>query len=460
MHALLPDERGQRLLVGRDAELAQVVQKLQRGKIVCLDGHVGIGKTSLVNVGAKRCLDLFTAGSSSQLLLPLNEVLQLSKTDTIDAFCASTLRKVAAALMRYRETIPRNDISLSAGQDLAAWLSSPVAHHVNESLGASFSAGVPGVLASGLTVGQTQSAQMNTSAGFAQQGFEDMVKAWLAEIFGPGRNPGGVVCVIDNLEILESASEARNFLDVLRDRLLIQPGLRWVLCGASGVINSLAASARLRSFLSHPTLKIDNVSPAYVEPLLRARLKEFSDEPDESERLLPVALEDLKNLYVILNFNLRDLMQYADQYTEHMAAIGQVNLSHEQRRERFRKWLMRESEETYRALAGRLHKDAWNILDTAMSDEFKGTFGLGNYKQFNSQTSVTMDNKKYKSYLKNLVKFGLLTKSIDENDDEDDSLDRGIYRVSAKGAMIHYARIVLGERQSYGSVDWLKTVSY
>ena len=460
VHALLADERGQRLMVGRDTELHQVVRKLQIGTgIVCLDGHPGIGKTSLVNVAAKRCLDLYTGGQSPNLILPLHDSMQLSKTDTIDGFCASALRKVAAALLRYRHSLGEG-VPSREGNDVEAWLTSPVARIVSETVSGSASAGFPGVVSLGATGSRTESPSMNTGTGYSQYGFEAQVKAWLTEIFGAGPNKGGVVCVIDNLEILETGAEATNFLDALRDRLLLQPGLRWVFCGASGVINGLAASPRLRSFLSHPVIKVESISPSQIEPLVRARLREFSADPLDAEARLPIGVGDLKRLYTILNFNLRDLLQYPDQFCDHWAALGYPQATEEAKAHRFGKWLKKESEDTYRAISGYVPEDAWNLLDTALSDQFQGTFGLGNYKQFNASTSVTVSEKKFKAFLNTLVKHGLLTRSVEDDREENDPLERRTYRVTAKGAMIHYARILSNARQSFASYDWLKTVVY
>lgn len=118
VHALLADERGQRLWVGLDTELHQVVRKLQIGTgIVCLEGHPGIGKTSLVKVAAKRCLDLCIGGRSPNLILPLHDSMQLSK-------------KVAAARLHYRHSFV-DEVPSREGSDVEAWLTSPVARMVS-----------------------------------------------------------------------------------------------------------------------------------------------------------------------------------------------------------------------------------------------------------------------------------------------------------------------------------------
>ena len=72
VHALSADETGERLLVGRDDDIHLVAQRLHKhGKITCLDGHVGVGKTSLVNVAAYKCYKAYLAGETPQLLLSL-----------------------------------------------------------------------------------------------------------------------------------------------------------------------------------------------------------------------------------------------------------------------------------------------------------------------------------------------------------------------------------------------------
>lgn len=61
-------------MVGRDEEVKQVAKSLHKhGKITCLDGHVEVGKTSLVNVAAYLCYEAFTGARTPQLLVPVAE---------------------------------------------------------------------------------------------------------------------------------------------------------------------------------------------------------------------------------------------------------------------------------------------------------------------------------------------------------------------------------------------------
>ena len=68
--SLPPDETGEKLLVGRDAELTQLVSRLQDStKIPIVEGLNGIGKTSLVNVAAHRLYQTHLAGRGA-LFIP------------------------------------------------------------------------------------------------------------------------------------------------------------------------------------------------------------------------------------------------------------------------------------------------------------------------------------------------------------------------------------------------------
>jgi hypothetical protein len=302
--------------------------------------------------------------------------------------------------------------------------------------------------------------QLNTSTGFSEQGFEQLIRTWLNEIFSVQGN-GGVVCVIDNLELLESGVAARRTLEALRDKLFNVNGLRWVFCGANGVLHSLAASPRLGAFLNTPIVEVQNIAPADIEHLLRARLKEFSDDANAAEEALPIRMADLKHLYSIVNFNLRDLLNCADSYCEHQFSVGALSATEEQKQARFEKWLEKNTTDSYNTLSSRISSDAWAVLDIAMSDTFQGNFGVGDYGSFNSNSKIKITEGTFVKWLRDLVKLGLLSKSIDDDTSgSDDGFKRDVFSVTAKGAMVHYARMSKNETHSLLSVNWLRRVHH
>jgi hypothetical protein len=460
VQALKPDDRGVRLLEGRDTEINLVVQKLHKhGKITCLDGHVGVGKTSLVNVAGFTCYQGFLSGRTNQLLIPMPEAFQLDKTEDANQFCAKVFRRVAQTLIKYRTDLKALGLAPEKALRLDAWLNSPIVEHINGALGIGGSFAVLGVASVSGTAGVAGSQQVNTSAGFTEQGFEQLVRDWLGQIFSAEGN-GGIICVIDNLELLESGVQARRTLEALRDRLFTVNGLRWVFCGANGVIHSLAASNRLSSFLNAPILDVEHIKPTTLEPLLRARLREFAMVSEvDAERRLPIRMADIRALYQIVNFNLRDLLGLVDEFCEHMHSIGARDISEAEKERRFAKWLDNATFQRYERLTGRLPSDAWVILDLVMSDEFRGTFGIGNYASLNQNSRVAISRSTFEKRLKDLLKNGLISKTLDDEPVlRDDGFKRDVFNVTAKGALIHYARLVKQENQGIKPLTWLRRV--
>jgi hypothetical protein len=460
VHALSPDERGERLLVGRDDDIQLVAQRLHKhGKITCLDGHVGVGKTSLVNVAAFRCFKAYLAGESPQLLIPSIVSYQLKKDGNVDQFCTEVFQGVAQTLLRYASELRHFELpsGLSLPQ-LNAWLNSPVVEHLNQTAGAGFRVGVPGVIQVSGKGDLSTANQVNQSAGFAQSGFDSLIKQWLNEIFAVQGN-GGVVCIIDNIELLETGISARRTLEALRDKLFTVNGLRWVFCGANGVIHSLAASPRLTAFLSTPVVDVKNIHPSTIPSLIRARLSEFSSSPEKAEDDLPVDLEDLKHLYFLVNSNLRDLLALADEYCEHCSSSGQPLRVKEKKQAKFDKWLQKATVDRYLALSSRISSNAWAVLDIAMSKQFAGTFGAGDYESFNQNSTVSFERSTFAKWLRDLVKLGLLSKSIDEEQADEEGFTRDVFTVTAKGALVQYARRKRNENYSIAEpVEWMRRV--
>jgi hypothetical protein len=459
IHALGANEVGKRLLVGRDDQVKLVAQRLHKhGKITCLDGHVGVGKTSLVKVATFDCFQAFLRGETTQLLVPLSESFQLAKDDNVNDFCDRVFRKVANGLLAHREQLQSYTFSGSNLEHVNAWLNSPIIEQINGSLGSSYTVGIPLVASATLNTSGATTKQANTSAGFSQEGFEQLVRKWLNDIFSVQGN-GGVVCVIDNLELLESGVGARRTLEGLRDKLFNVNGLRWVFCGANGVVHSLAASPRLGSFLNTPIIDVQNITQNHIEPLIKTRLKEFSTSSDNFESCLPIRLQDLTTLYIIINSNLRDLLNLADEYSEHHFNLGKLQLTEEQKEKRFKDWLLKMTKDSYRTLSSRIPQDTWLVLDIAMSDNYKGTFGIGDFDSFSSNSKVQITQSTFEKWLRNLVKLGILSKSI-EDSSSDDEFNRDVYTVTAKGSLVHYARFMANETKNTATYNWLKRIHY
>lgn len=78
------NELGNKVLIGRNSELNSVLFRLTAGgPAVCLDGPVGVGKTSLANVAAFRAEKNFIDKKpNSPLILPCRVSFQVSKDES------------------------------------------------------------------------------------------------------------------------------------------------------------------------------------------------------------------------------------------------------------------------------------------------------------------------------------------------------------------------------------------
>ena len=231
------DVFGNQLLVGRNAELRAVLFRLKSGgEAVCLDGPVGVGKTSLANVAAYRAeQEYIESPTSTPLILPCRKPFQISKDESPEALRFRILTEVAQTLIE-KAPLFRKRGALDASNSVNIWLNSPVLRQIEGQI-AGFGLGGGG--------------QTNDAMGYVESGFIKQVTQWLESIF-PDRATGGVVCVIDNLELLETSEMARRTIEALRDTLFTICGIRWVLCGAHGIIHSVVASPRLVGYLGEP----------------------------------------------------------------------------------------------------------------------------------------------------------------------------------------------------------------
>ncbi|WP_155893250.1 ATP-binding protein [Cystobacter fuscus] len=213
--ALLPNDRGSRLLVGRENELLKLRKLLRHGpKLVTLEGANGVGKTSLVNVAAYRALSEHIATGEGPLLVPCGKMFQLRPDQDSDSFVDGVLLEVAQTLLDQAKIIKNSGRSLPSTKALDRWMNSPQLHSWQGSIGSAVA-----------SIGAGKTSETNTSEGFSRSGLRKEVLGWLNSVFPAEAGGGGVVCTIDNLELLQTSKHARQSLEQLRDAILLVPPL-------------------------------------------------------------------------------------------------------------------------------------------------------------------------------------------------------------------------------------------
>lgn len=293
---LSADKTGDQLLVGRDAESDDLARLIgTEGSFPTLEGPIGVGKSSLLEVTAYRmrraCLD----AKSGELYIPA--VSRFQPSTDLEELEAEVYRVIAQTLIYY------------ASDFEAAGLFKPDVVELNKWLNASkYTSHEGGGGAFGFELSGGYGEEGNTGEGYTKSGFPTAIRNLLASAFRDQR--GGIICILDNLELVETVGSARAALDYLRDRVFNLPNVRWVLCGSRGIV-SRARTERL-SGVFHAPMKLEPLEDATTVEAIHRRIEVYGDEDSQP----PVTPNGFAFLYSALNSNLREALSTSQQFAQ------------------------------------------------------------------------------------------------------------------------------------------------
>jgi hypothetical protein len=294
-----PNDEGLKLLVGRDRELRQLRMSItSSNNHTTIEGANGVGKTSLIGVAAYTLLQDSLRERGKPLYIPVQRPFQISALESATNFTVKFMHTLAREIAARRELINQHHSSLRNLPDLDAWLNDPV-----------LTSGGGGLNILGTGASGSISRSVNTGQGFAQGGVEAHLREMLSAIF-PDQRAGGFVCVLDNLELLDTSGTARATLEELRDGVLSFPGVKWVLCGARGILRSVVSTPRLQGKLGDP-LELTALGPDAVTQVIRTRLEVYKT---GSDTYTPVEADGFGHIYRIGNHNLRITLKYCEDF--------------------------------------------------------------------------------------------------------------------------------------------------
>jgi hypothetical protein len=362
------NEQGDYLLVGRDAEVARVQRELASGGVYpSVEGPAGTGKTSMLAVAGYRMMLASLKEQAGSLYVPASSFFQAEESPS--AFEERVVRVVAQTLIDNVEAFRKVALEVPDVAGLDRWLNDPNYRAGQMSL-ASFGAG--------------GGASPNTSVGFAESGFPEKVRDELAKCF-PTVGSGAVICVMDNLELLQTSANARATLEALRDPVFKMPGLRWVLSGARGIV-SRARSERLSGVFGAP-MELRPLSDEASIDLIRQRLSYFG----ESEAYAPVPPEAFEFLYRALHLNLRDALAHAQRFADWVYEefiVGNKSLpTEEELRQYLEAWLTEQAEGAEQA-ARSVSPRAWQFFEDLAAEG--GRCGAGEHERYGFNTQQQM----------------------------------------------------------------------
>jgi hypothetical protein len=365
--ALEANATGSHLLVGREEQVDLIVSRLDYpDKIVVIDGRQGIGKTSLVNIASFR---KSIASSGGRRFLPAMSIIQLDAHESMSKFSSRVLRIVGATVLGFVEQNP--NLKDQFGSDFPRLKS--ILQGTGPSANYSLNLGP-------LTVQSSQST--GTSAEFTDAEYEQVLRGVLQSGWRT-EDSGGVVCLLDNLELADTSENARRLLDQLRDSLFAFPRLRWIVSGSLGVVNGLRMSNRFSGKL-HETIEVGPISGT-PERILNSRVDSFKA---AASTYLPISEASFASLFHAVRGNTRVLLSNAGDYCIWCHESHRKPLNDAAKAALFDEWRSRRSEQTLASIRQSIGDAAWRVFDKAV--ELGGSFSPSEFAVFGYQTMPSL----------------------------------------------------------------------
>jgi len=416
------DSQGERLLVGRKDELDSLIKYIKNSDThPTLEGPNGVGKTSLVAVAGYKLKTEFENFQTDQALIPLPDPFQLTPDDTAASFKRRVFYKVAQAFIDNHALLSDRGFKVPDVDNVNMWLNSPTFGTV----GGGFSI-------AGFGTNATVGTSTNSSVGFTEAGFIATVTTWLRECF-PARSSGAFLCNIDNLELLETSKNARNLLEALRDELLLLPGLRWVLCGARGIIRAAALSPRMQGVLSEPT-DIDPIGHDQIKALILARIEVYALPPVDGESVTcpPVTEDGFDYIYRVGNNNLRNAMKYSEDFSIATPEKNLTTLSPAEKLKALEHW-MEEIAKKYLKATNSVKPRAWKVFDDLAKNG--GSMSPSEHGDYGFESSQAL-----RPHIRDLETARFVESAIDDTDDR-----RRTINVTSRGWIVYRHRLQTGQ---------------
>lgn len=401
------NQEGSRLLVGRDSEVEELQDHwASYDTHASVEGANGVGKTSLVAVAAYR--DMSTRSAARKpIIIPLDEVFQLTADSS--ELDSKIYYSIARTLIEHESLLSKLGYPVTDIGGLKQWMQSPT----NRSGGANAS-----VL--GFGGGGTYGSSANTSAGFTNSGFREIIHNSLRDLF-PSRKAGSLIGILDNMELLTTSKDARRRLEEMRDSTLAIPGIQWVLCGSNGIVRSVVGSQRLTGRIADP-IRLDPLLVDDVPKVIQRRIDEYRIRDDAEA---PVEPDGFEYLYSIMNSNLRIALKQAEEFTRWYDKNARGTAS-DDRRGLLEVWLTNQADQYAEDTS--VTPRQWQLFDALAL--FGGRCSPSEYESFGFASNAAM-----RPHVKALEEANLVVSAIDEDDQR-----RRTIEITANGWLVRYKR--------------------
>lgn len=405
---LLPNATSSRLLVGRDTEIDSLMRDIgDTGAHPSVEGPIGAGKTSMINVAIHRMHQACIEVNQKLLYLPADGKFQ--PLEDAAEFERHLYDVLASTLIKYKDEFTK------------VGLPTPEIHLIDRRSRTSQKTHDGGELTRANEKQDGPASESNPA--MTESEFQRNVRHVLDKCF-PDRL-GGIVCTIDNLENLQSAGKARETLDELRDLVFTIPHVRWVFAGSRGIV-SRAKSAKMSGVMLNP-MELKPLDDTAVCEAITRRIEEYAND----SAIVPISPVSFDFIYQSWGRNLREAMIQATAYSKAFYARYVINDDEEipdivDRDSLVTDWVMELAQETYTRTRN-VRLKSWTLLDRMCSKAGRALSGEGKDYGFehasNFSTAVT-----------ELVNAQLMDR------EKDKETNRQMYTVTPTGWLVYFHR--------------------
>lgn len=413
--ALQADEEGEKLIVDRDSEVKKLVRRVQESdKIPTLEGPNGVGKTSIINIALHRVYLQSQGDKNEPMFIPCRCSFQLSQDKGLEEFLDEFYLQVALTLVESADQLrpPPGYTKAPIETSIKNYIQSPIIRNYTAS-----------ILGNGLGYGGTP----NSGKGWERVGFRAAIDGWLKLLF-PKSETGGVICVIDNLEILQSSANAKKTIEALRDTAFAIDGIKWILCGSSGVVRGIASSSRLAGWLQKP-INVGELREEVGGEVYDKRVKTFRQN-EQAE--LPLTRDNFITLFDMFNGNSRFALDEAGAFCTWV--FDEVDDLAQIPKDSFERWLREELETNY--------DEIFVFFRDRDEEAFKAICQVEIFVPNDCSELGFDDVTEFLSILNRFQNYGLVTPTLDQNTPEDT-----VYEISPKSLKLQYFLDSQAERE-------------
>lgn len=404
--ALAPNEAGEILMVDREKEVSKLIRRIQETEnIPTLEGPNGVGKTSILNIALHRTFVHSKDNLEEPMFIPCRHPFQMAQDKSTEDFLDEIYLQIALTLIEQEEILraPPGYVKAPTEERIRSYINSPIIRSYTATI---------------LGHGGGVNAAPNTGKGWEKVGFRAAVEGWLQLLF-PSAEAGAVVCVIDNLELLHSSKAAKEVIEALRDTAFSIAGVKWILCGSSGVVRGIASSPRLVGWLQKP-LNIKELREEVGGEVYDKRIEAFKKKEDAA---LPLTRSDFVTLFDMFNGNARFALDEASAFCTW--AFDQIDDLGPLPRDSFERWMTDELETNY--------DEVFVYFSGSDGEVFQKICQLEIFIPGDHDEAGVKDKSEFLDTLEKFRNFGLITSSLDQDGPED-----AVYEISPKALKLQY----------------------